>query len=99
MNSYAQTGLILFLSKFCQIMHCFLLIFCGDTSGSDPFLSNLSYRTVQQIEVALNLGAQMKAEFTAIIEAAPKGGYWAICPEILGANGQCERIEESRDNL
>ena len=54
---------------------------------------------MQQIEVALNLGAQLKAEFTAIIEAAPKGGYWAICPEILGANGQCERIEESRDNL
>ena len=24
----------------------------------------------------------MKAEFTAIIEKAPEGGYWAICPEI-----------------
>ena len=23
----------------------------------------------------------MKAEFTAIIEPAPEGGYWAICPE------------------
>ena len=22
----------------------------------------------------------MKAEFTAIIEAAPKGGGWAVCP-------------------
>lgn len=30
----------------------------------------------------------MKAEFTAIIEAAPEGGYWAICPEVPGANGQ-----------
>ncbi|MCD6532870.1 MAG: type II toxin-antitoxin system HicB family antitoxin, partial [Deltaproteobacteria bacterium] len=27
----------------------------------------------------------MKAEFTAIIELAPEGGYWAICPEISGA--------------
>ena len=30
----------------------------------------------------------MKAELTAIIEAAIEGGYWAICPEIPGANGQ-----------
>ena len=29
----------------------------------------------------------MKAEFTAIIETAPEGGYWAICPEVPGANG------------
>ena len=41
----------------------------------------------------------MKAEFTAIIEAAPEGGFWAICPEIPGANGQGETIEETRDNL
>lgn len=41
----------------------------------------------------------MKAEFTAIIEAAPEGGYWAICPEISGANGQGETVEEVRDNL
>jgi hypothetical protein len=27
----------------------------------------------------------MKAEFTAIIEAAPEGGFWAICPEVPGA--------------
>ena len=26
----------------------------------------------------------MKAEFTAIIEPAPEGGYWAICPEMPG---------------
>jgi len=32
----------------------------------------------------------MKAEFTAIIEPAPEGGYWAICPEVPGANGQGE---------
>ncbi len=41
----------------------------------------------------------MKAEFTAIIEPAPEGGYWAICPEIPGANGQGETIEEAKDNL
>jgi predicted RNase H-like HicB family nuclease len=41
----------------------------------------------------------MKAEFTAIIEAAPEGGFWAICPEISGANGQGETIEETKTNL
>ncbi len=41
----------------------------------------------------------MKAEFTAIIESAPEGGYWAICPEIPGANGQGETIEEAKDSL
>ena len=41
----------------------------------------------------------MKAEFTAIIEAAPEGGYWAICPEVPGANGQGETVEEAKDDL
>jgi len=41
----------------------------------------------------------MKAEFTAVIETAPEGGYWAICPEIPGANGQGETINEAKDNL
>jgi len=41
----------------------------------------------------------MKSEFTAIIETAPKGGYWAICPEVPGANGQGETINEAKDNL
>ncbi len=41
----------------------------------------------------------MKAEFTAIIEKAPEGGYWAICPEIPGANGQGETIEEAKKSL
>ena len=35
----------------------------------------------------VKIGGAMKAEFTAIIEAAPEGGYWAICPEVPGANG------------
>lgn len=41
----------------------------------------------------------MKGEFTAIIEPAPEGGYWAICPEIPGANGQGETIEAAKENL
>ncbi len=41
----------------------------------------------------------MKAEFTAIIEPAPEGGYRAICPEVPGANGQGETIEEAKNNL
>jgi predicted RNase H-like HicB family nuclease len=41
----------------------------------------------------------MKAEFTAIIEPVPEGGYWAMCPEIPGANGQGETIEEAKDSL
>ncbi|MBK5965658.1 HicB family protein [Thiocystis minor] len=41
----------------------------------------------------------MKGEFTAIIEAAPEGGFWAICPEIPGANGQGETLEETKESL
>ena len=41
----------------------------------------------------------MKAEFTAIIEDAPEGGYGAICPEIPGANGQGETIEEAKKSV
>ena len=41
----------------------------------------------------------MKAELTAIIEQAPEGGYWAICPEIPGANGQGQTIEQAKESL
>ncbi len=41
----------------------------------------------------------MKGELTAIIETANEGGYWAICPEIPGANGQGETIEEAKESL
>jgi predicted RNase H-like HicB family nuclease len=41
----------------------------------------------------------MKAEFTAIITVAPEGGYWSSCPEIPGANGQGETVEEARESL
>lgn len=41
----------------------------------------------------------MKGEFTAFIESAPEGGYWAICPEVAGANGQGESVEEAKASL
>ncbi len=41
----------------------------------------------------------MKSEFTAVIEPAPEGGYWAICPEVPGANGQGETVEEAKTDL
>ena len=41
----------------------------------------------------------MKAELTAIIEPAPEGGFWAMCPEIPGANGQGETVQEAKDSL
>ena len=41
----------------------------------------------------------MKAEFTAILEVAPEGGYWAICAEVPGANGQGKTIEEAKSSL
>ncbi len=41
----------------------------------------------------------MKAEFMAIIESAPEDGYWAICPEVPGANGQGDTIAAAKENL
>jgi predicted RNase H-like HicB family nuclease len=41
----------------------------------------------------------MRNEFTAVIEQASEGGYWAYCPEIPGANGQGETVDECRQNL
>src|SRR5215472_9829764 len=41
----------------------------------------------------------MKGEFTAIIEESPEGGYWAICAEVPGANGQGEAVEEAKGSL
>lgn len=41
----------------------------------------------------------MRGELTAIIERAPEGGYWAICPEIPGANGQGETVAEAKASL
>jgi len=41
----------------------------------------------------------MKGELSVIINKAPEGGFWAICPEVPGANGQGETIEEAKENL
>ncbi|MCM2286785.1 MAG: type II toxin-antitoxin system HicB family antitoxin [Desulfobacula sp.] len=41
----------------------------------------------------------MKPKFTAVIVKAPEGGFWAICHEVPGANGQGETIEEAETNL
>ena len=41
----------------------------------------------------------MKGKFTAIIEEAPEGGFWAICPEVPGANGQGETLEAAKKSL
>jgi len=41
----------------------------------------------------------MKNEFTAVIKAAEEGGYIAYCPEIAGANGQGETVEEAKESL
>jgi predicted RNase H-like HicB family nuclease len=41
----------------------------------------------------------MKGELTAVIEPAPEGGYWAICLELPGANGQGETVEEAKQDL
>ncbi len=41
----------------------------------------------------------MRAEFTVIIEPAPDGGFWAVCPEVLGANGQGETPAEAKESL
>jgi predicted RNase H-like HicB family nuclease len=42
---------------------------------------------------------KLKAEFTAIIEPAPEGGFWAICPEVTGANGQEKTVDEAKESL
>lgn len=41
----------------------------------------------------------MKFEFSAIIELAPEGGYWAVCPEVPGANGQGATVDEAKISL
>jgi predicted RNase H-like HicB family nuclease len=41
----------------------------------------------------------MEGKFTAIIEKAEEGGYWGICPEVPGANGQGETLDEVKESL
>ena len=54
--------------------------------------------TVDGYESYLKI-ALMKGTFTAIIEEAPEGGYWAICPEVPGSNGQGETVSEAKKSL
>ena len=51
------------------------------------------------MSIRLIMEVIMKGELTAIIEKAPEGGYWAICPEIPGANGQGKSTEEAKESL
>jgi predicted RNase H-like HicB family nuclease len=41
----------------------------------------------------------MRGEFTAVIEPAEEGSFWAVCPEVPGANGQGETIEATKEDL
>ena len=41
----------------------------------------------------------MRNEFTAIIEPAAEGGFWATCPEVRGANGQGETVADVLSDL
>ena len=41
----------------------------------------------------------MKNEFTAVVEPADEGGFFAYCPELPEANGQGETREETLANL
>ena len=41
----------------------------------------------------------MSNEFTAIVEPAAEGGFWAYCPEVPAANGQGETVEETLEDL
>ena len=41
----------------------------------------------------------MKGELTALIERSSEGGFWAHCPEVPGANGQGETVEEVKSSL
>lgn len=41
----------------------------------------------------------LKNEFTAVLEQADEGGYFAYCPEVSEANGQGETEEETLEDL
>ena len=41
----------------------------------------------------------MKGELTAVIEPAPEGGFWAICLEVPGANGQGDTVQDAKADL
>jgi predicted RNase H-like HicB family nuclease len=65
------------------------LSFGKEAPTSPPLTSEKEQRIV----------TDMKREFTVVIAEAPEGGYWAICPEVPGANGQGETVEETKQSL
>ena len=44
-------------------------------------------------------GINVKNEFTAVVEPAEEGGYFAYCPELPEANGQGDTREVTLKNL
>lgn len=58
-------------------------------------LNHLAVDGVRSVSIL----SYMKGKFSAIIEEAPEGGYWAICPEVPGANGQGETVAEAKASL
>jgi predicted RNase H-like HicB family nuclease len=40
----------------------------------------------------------VNAELTTIIEEAPEGEPWALCPDVPGAKGQGESIEKAKQS-
>jgi predicted RNase H-like HicB family nuclease len=69
-----------------MVRGCFL---CGVRAKRTRLLNHRNVR----------INGRMKGEFTAIIEAAPEGGFLAVCPEVPGANGQGETIAEAKLSL
>ena len=62
-------------------------------------LEELNENLKEVITEILKLEDTINGELAAIIEATPEGGYWAICPEVPGANGQGETVLEAKENL
>jgi len=71
----------------------------GDSCDKKLVKKCIRHKIKKQVNLTRIRRKDMKAEFTAIIEPVPEGGYWAICPEVPGANGQGETIEEAKNSL
>lgn len=67
--------------------------------GQAVLYTGLRWTCVDAMASDKRKGLCMKGEFTAVIESSPEGGYWAICPEVPGANGQGETVAEAKENL
>lgn len=52
-----------------------------------------------ELDIGLRYPYSMANEFTAIVEPAAEGGFWAYCPEVPAANGQGETVEEVLEDL